>query len=152
MIYLMVACLQNRVDGCFFHRTLSSTDQPGPPSDAIDQHNILTEFDARLFFGFFTRSIGICISLMSRRHPNCQFVVVHYGTIASGNQVMKDGVTRDRLRSELGGILCFEMEAAGLMNTFPCLVSTTMRAHIRTRDGSLLRQQRQLHVRRSFFC
>jgi len=49
-------------------------------------------------------------------------VVVHYGTIASGNQVMKDGTTRDRLSSELGGVLCFEMEAAGLMNSFPCLV------------------------------
>jgi len=47
---------------------------------------------------------------------------VHYGTIASGNQVMKDGNTRDRLSSGLGGVLCFEMEAAGLMNSFPCLV------------------------------
>jgi ankyrin repeat protein/nucleoside phosphorylase len=49
-------------------------------------------------------------------------VVVHYGTIASGNQVIKDGHIRDRLSSELGGVLCFEMEAAGLMNHFPCLV------------------------------
>jgi nucleoside phosphorylase len=49
-------------------------------------------------------------------------VAFHYGTIASGNQVMKDGVERDRLSSELGGVLCFEMEAAGLMNNFPCLV------------------------------
>ncbi|TFA99543.1 Ankyrin repeat and KH domain-containing protein [Trichoderma ghanense] len=47
---------------------------------------------------------------------------IHHGTIASGNQVMRDGVTRDRLSSELGGVLCFEMEAAGLMNRFPCLV------------------------------
>ena len=46
---------------------------------------------------------------------------VHYGTIASGNQVMKDGRTRDSLAQELG-ILCFEMEAAGLMDHFPCLV------------------------------
>ncbi|KAL7907834.1 nucleoside phosphorylase domain-containing protein [Trichoderma velutinum] len=51
-----------------------------------------------------------------------QQIVVHYGTIASGNQVMRDGKTRDRLSSELGGVLCFEMEAAGLMNSFPCLV------------------------------
>ncbi|OCL03046.1 hypothetical protein AOQ84DRAFT_368715 [Glonium stellatum] len=49
-------------------------------------------------------------------------VVVHYGTIASGNQVIKDARTRDRVSSELGGVLCFEMEAAGLMNSFPCLV------------------------------
>ncbi|KAL2827367.1 hypothetical protein BDW59DRAFT_160332 [Aspergillus cavernicola] len=49
-------------------------------------------------------------------------VVVHYGTIASGNLVMRDGTERDRVSSELGGVLCFEMEAAGLMNAFPCLV------------------------------
>lgn len=41
--------------------------------------------------------------------------------IASGNQVMKHGGTRDQLARELG-ILCFEMEAAGLMDNFPCLV------------------------------
>jgi nucleoside phosphorylase len=49
-------------------------------------------------------------------------VTIHYGTIASGNQVIKDAPTRDRLSKELGGVLCFEMEAAGLMNDFPCLV------------------------------
>lgn len=48
--------------------------------------------------------------------------MVHYGTIASGHQVMRDGATRDQISSEFGGVLCFEMEAAGLMNTFPCLV------------------------------
>ena len=58
-----------------------------------------------------------------KRSPRTnQDVVIHYGTIASGNQVMKDGVTRDRISSELEGVLCFEMEAAGLMNSFPCLV------------------------------
>lgn len=46
---------------------------------------------------------------------------MHYGAIASGNQVMKDGKTRDRLAKKYG-ILCFEMEAAGLMNQLPCLV------------------------------
>jgi nucleoside phosphorylase len=34
---------------------------------------------------------------------------------------MKHGVTRDQFARELG-ILCFEMEAAGLMDNFPCLV------------------------------
>jgi nucleoside phosphorylase len=48
--------------------------------------------------------------------------VIHYGTIASGNQVMKDGLTRDRISAELGGVLCFEMEAAGLASAFPCAV------------------------------
>lgn len=47
---------------------------------------------------------------------------IHYGTIASGNQVMRDGATRDQISSEFGGVMSFEMEAAGLMNSFPCLV------------------------------
>ncbi|KAJ5637503.1 hypothetical protein N7490_007382 [Penicillium lividum] len=47
--------------------------------------------------------------------------VIHYGLIASGNQVIKHGRTRDNLTRDLG-ILCFEMEAAGLMDNFPCLV------------------------------
>ncbi|KAK6344679.1 hypothetical protein TWF718_006637 [Orbilia javanica] len=51
-------------------------------------------------------------------------VVVHYGTIASGNRVIKDAKTRDELSASLDpdGVLCFEMEAAGLMNTLECLV------------------------------
>ncbi|KAF2403515.1 purine and uridine phosphorylase [Trichodelitschia bisporula] len=57
-----------------------------------------------------------------RRQPRGEDVVVHYGTIASGNQVMRDATIRDKLSTELGGVLCFEMEAAGLMNSFPCLV------------------------------
>jgi nucleoside phosphorylase len=46
---------------------------------------------------------------------------IHYGNIASSSQVMKHGVTRDRLCKKLD-VLCFEMEAAGLMADFPCLV------------------------------
>ena len=46
---------------------------------------------------------------------------IHYGVIASGNQVMRHGATRERARRELD-VLCFEMEAAGLMDSFPCLV------------------------------
>ncbi|KAL6892962.1 hypothetical protein HDV57DRAFT_209273 [Trichoderma longibrachiatum] len=46
---------------------------------------------------------------------------IHYGLIASANQVMKDALIRDELAREKD-VLCFEMEAAGLMNQFPCLV------------------------------
>ncbi|KAF3916482.1 hypothetical protein ABW20_dc0100527 [Dactylellina cionopaga] len=49
-------------------------------------------------------------------------VRVHYGLIASGNQVVKDAKVRDSLDESLGGnVLCIEMEAAGLMD-FPCIV------------------------------
>jgi len=48
---------------------------------------------------------------------------IHYGVIASGNQVMKDGKKRDQIDQNAGDkVLCFEMEAAGLMDDFPCLV------------------------------
>lgn len=47
--------------------------------------------------------------------------VVHYGVIASGNALMKDARVRDRLAAERG-ILCFEMEAAGMMNQLATLV------------------------------
>ncbi|KEF62987.1 uncharacterized protein A1O9_00962, partial [Exophiala aquamarina CBS 119918] len=46
---------------------------------------------------------------------------IHYGTIGSANKVMKNGRERDNLKMETK-ILCVEMEAAGLMDTFPCLV------------------------------
>lgn len=46
---------------------------------------------------------------------------IHYGLIASANQVVKDSQLRDKLGRDLG-VLCVEMEAAGLMNNYPCLV------------------------------
>ncbi|KAK7721930.1 hypothetical protein SLS57_004997 [Botryosphaeria dothidea] len=48
---------------------------------------------------------------------------IHYGTIASGNSVVKHSASRDKIMQRLSDdCLCFEMEAAGLMNHFPCLV------------------------------
>ncbi|KAK2684952.1 hypothetical protein QWA68_016533 [Fusarium oxysporum] len=50
-------------------------------------------------------------------------VTVHYGIIASANSVMKNAEERDKYARDLElNVLCFEMEAAGLMNNFPCLV------------------------------
>ncbi|TIA15952.1 purine and uridine phosphorylase [Aureobasidium pullulans] len=45
---------------------------------------------------------------------------VHYGAIASADQVVKDAVLAQKIQ-EKHNILCFEMEAAGL-DAFPCLV------------------------------
>jgi nucleoside phosphorylase len=51
---------------------------------------------------------------------------IHYGTIACGNTLVKDAIYRDELigwlQKQNVDPLCFEMEAAGLMNAFPCLV------------------------------
>ncbi|KAI9660928.1 MAG: hypothetical protein M1821_009255 [Bathelium mastoideum] len=52
----------------------------------------------------------------TRKHP-----LIHRGTIASGNTVVKDTSMRERIR-EQHNALCLEMEAAGLMNDLPCLV------------------------------
>jgi nucleoside phosphorylase len=48
---------------------------------------------------------------------------VHYGLIASGNQAIKDATLRNKLNKDLNSqVLCIEMEAAGLMNNFPCII------------------------------
>lgn len=50
-------------------------------------------------------------------------VIVHYGIIASANSVMKNAKERDQYAQDPElNVLCFEMEAGGLMNSFPCLV------------------------------
>ncbi|KAK9860016.1 hypothetical protein MYU51_010205 [Penicillium brevicompactum] len=54
----------------------------------------------------------------SRRAPH--EVMIHYGAIASGNQVMRNSTTRDTVARELD-VMCFEMESAGLMDILPCL-------------------------------
>ena len=55
------------------------------------------------------------------RSANEDNPAIHYGLIASANQLMKNALVRDKLATEKN-VLCFEMEAAGLMNRFPCLV------------------------------
>lgn len=55
------------------------------------------------------------------RAPDPNASMVHYGLIASADTLMKDAIARDRLIKK-HDILCFEMEAAGLMNEFPCIV------------------------------
>ena len=54
-------------------------------------------------------------------HSQSQQVVVHRGTIAAGELVIKNGKLRDELARQYN-ILCFEMEAAGALADFPCLV------------------------------
>lgn len=49
------------------------------------------------------------------------FPVIHCGLIASANQSMKDAMCREKLADDLG-VLCFEMEAAGLTSHFSYLV------------------------------
>ncbi|KAL7767262.1 hypothetical protein ACKLNR_001563 [Fusarium oxysporum f. sp. zingiberi] len=46
---------------------------------------------------------------------------VHYGLVASGNQVIKDAVFRDRLATKKD-VLCFDAGVAGIMYNLSCLV------------------------------
>lgn len=79
-------------------------------------------FKAAYFQGVSTDCVNCDPSELISRNPRPHDTPeVHYGIIASGNQVMKNGQIRDNLAQSLG-ILCFEMEAAGLMDHFPCLV------------------------------
>ncbi|UKZ80137.1 hypothetical protein TrVFT333_007902, partial [Trichoderma virens FT-333] len=57
------------------------------------------------------------------RTPDPTHPRIHYGVIASGNTLIKDPTRRAELVRQTGeDCICFEMEAAGLMNHFPCLV------------------------------
>ncbi|PWY86613.1 purine and uridine phosphorylase [Aspergillus sclerotioniger CBS 115572] len=53
--------------------------------------------------------------LVNRPERRTDAPYFHYGLIASGDQVMKDAKSRDAIAQDLD-ILCFEMEAAGLMD------------------------------------
>ncbi|KAI7770093.1 hypothetical protein LZL87_014294 [Fusarium oxysporum] len=60
-------------------------------------------------------------SMTVKRRP--RDMVVHYGLIASGDGLIKGATSRNKLNKDLGGhVLCIGMEAAGVMNHFPCLV------------------------------
>ncbi|KAH6883591.1 hypothetical protein B0T10DRAFT_445998 [Thelonectria olida] len=48
---------------------------------------------------------------------------IHYGVIASGNTLINDAAARDSVLEVAGEqCMCVEMEAAGMMDHFPCLV------------------------------
>ncbi|PNP74098.1 hypothetical protein FNYG_12562 [Fusarium nygamai] len=62
-----------------------------------------------------------CLLYRKERGEQEDDPAIHYGLVASANQLMKDALARDKLAASMD-VLCFEMEAAGLMNHFPCLV------------------------------
>ncbi|KAG7123567.1 hypothetical protein HYQ44_002203 [Verticillium longisporum] len=58
--------------------------------------------------------------LQMRGRRDLQEPRIHYGVIASGNSVIKDGKTRDDIARRLSA-MCFEMESAGMMDNLECL-------------------------------
>lgn len=61
--------------------------------------------------------------MMATREPRSDLLPMWYGgLIASANQVMRDGRSRDLLKSDLTETLAVEMEAAGLENHDFCVI------------------------------
>ena len=55
------------------------------------------------------------------RNDDEDSVAIHEGLIASADYLMEDAIARNSLAQKFG-ILCFEMESAGLMNQWPFFV------------------------------
>lgn len=50
------------------------------------------------------------------------YPIVHRGLFLSGSGIVRNSVDRERLRRGYKAALCFEAEAAGIMDEIPCLV------------------------------
>ena len=96
-------------------------ERPDPRSDRLYKATFIHRGDKE---ASCAKVCGSDLSNLEDRKPRTNkegSIVIHYGLIASGNKLMKDAQKRDEIVKEVD-VLCFEMEAAGLMNHFPCLV------------------------------
>ena len=95
--------------------------RPDSASDRLYQSRFIHPLDNE------ANCVAVCsndpsnLILRPERDEDQDNPAIHYGLIASANQLMKDALVRDTLAAEKD-VLCFEMEAAGLMNHFPYLV------------------------------
>ncbi|GIZ49968.1 hypothetical protein CKM354_001298400 [Cercospora kikuchii] len=72
-------------------------------------------------------NIGDVKFVRYRQDGFADYPQVHYGTIASSDVLMKNGTERDlvvqRVKAQRkADVLCFEMEAAGIVKNWPCLI------------------------------
>ncbi|KAL7958166.1 hypothetical protein V8C34DRAFT_324331 [Trichoderma compactum] len=95
--------------------------QPDPSSDRLYQSHICHPINEGRSCAMSCGNTSSSLILRPERGEYEDDPMIHYGLIASANQLMKDAVLRDRLAAEKD-VKCFETEAAGLMNHFPCLV------------------------------
>lgn len=61
-------------------------------------------------------------SMIVYRAPREENIMIHYGLIASGNQVIRDANIREKFKEFNRNILCVETKAEGLTDDFPCVV------------------------------
>ncbi|KLU85493.1 hypothetical protein MAPG_04516 [Magnaporthiopsis poae ATCC 64411] len=104
-------------------RTVAKFSRPNPTSDRLYRPEYTHSEDNLACEICCGDSSSVLVPRPKREMPEDgkDSAVVHYGLIASANQRMKDAAVRDSLAAEKG-VLCFETEAAGLMDNFPCLV------------------------------
>lgn len=88
-----------------------------------DGNEILENDDNDVEFGDEALNCRYCDRTKTvKRKPRTCKMDIHYGLIASGNAVIKTAAERDKINESLkGNVLCFEMEAAGISNSHPCL-------------------------------
>lgn len=95
--------------------------QPDPSSDRLYQSGVMhPENDGLSCLEAYSADPSKLI-LQYERTEDDDNPTIHYGTIALGNQLIKDALVRDKLAKE-EDILCFKIEAVGLINYFPHLV------------------------------
>ena len=95
--------------------------RPDPSSDKLYQSGVVHPLNDEASCTVVCGDEPSNLVLRPERTEDEDNPTIYYGLIASANQLMKDALVRDRLAAEKD-VLCFEMEAAGLMNQFPCLV------------------------------
>nr|XP_036584474.1 Kinesin light chain 5 [Colletotrichum truncatum]KAF6793992.1 Kinesin light chain 5 [Colletotrichum truncatum] len=95
--------------------------RPGLASDRLYRSDIVHPSDSSDDCDVMCGDDTTSLIARPKRDEDDDDPAIHYGLIASGNQLMKDARIRDKLSAERD-VLCFEMEAAGLLNHFPCLV------------------------------
>ncbi|KAF4553918.1 Ankyrin repeat-containing protein 26 [Elsinoe fawcettii] len=89
-----------------------------PPADDPDQL-FCSDYD---HIGDGLTCVACDTSRLQNRPPRSYTgPFIHYGLIASGDQVMRHGRTRDK-HAAPDDVICFEMEAAGVATVLPCLV------------------------------
>lgn len=99
-------------------RLTKKEERPAPSTDRLFQSRLV--HDSKGCAKLCARSPSN-VKVRRERTEDENDPAIHYRLIASANQLMKEALVRDKLATEKD-VLRFEMEAAGLINYFPCLV------------------------------
>lgn len=95
--------------------------RPDSSSDTLFCSDVIHPLDTETACTSCGRNNPFSLKSRPKRTEEDDNPAIHYGIVASSNQLMKDAILRDKIGAEYN-VLCFEMEAAGLMNHFPCLI------------------------------